>query len=77
MRGAVLAGIWGAGKTSTYRRTLTALADHCDHLLAIPQAATMTTATYTPGTPDQHIEAVHTITDHLATYLNGVETHWQ
>lgn len=77
MRGAVLAGIWGAGKTSTYRRTLAALAGHCDHLLALPQAATVTTATYTSGTPAQHADTVHTIAENLTTYLTSIETRWQ
>ncbi len=77
MRGAVLAGIWGAGKTSTYRRTLTALASQCDHLIALPQAATVTTATYTSGTPAQHTDTIYAIAENLTTYLTSIETHWQ
>lgn len=78
MRGAVLAGVWGAGKTTIYRRVLTTLVSRgCDHLLALPQAASVTTHTYRPGNPREHGDALLGWLQKLGDYLHEVDTRFQ
>ncbi|GAA4899243.1 hypothetical protein GCM10023405_19010 [Streptomonospora salina] len=70
MRGCVLAGVWGAGKTSVYHRALARLvASGCESLIAMPQAATLTTHTYSPGAPHEHADRILTWLDHVTAFL--------
>lgn len=74
MRGCVLAGVWGAGKTSVYQRTLERLAEAgYASLIAMPQAATITTHTYTSGTPHEHATHIMSWLDQLTSFLE--DTH--
>jgi primosomal protein N' len=44
--------VWGAGKTSVYERINARLvAEGCEALISLPQAATITAHTYAPGGP--------------------------
>ncbi|MEV5835080.1 hypothetical protein [Nocardia sp. NPDC052112] len=70
MRGCVLAGVWGAGKTTVYQRILAHLIDaDCQSVFALPQAATITTHTYTAGSAVDHTAEIlswlHTLTGFL------------
>lgn len=74
MRGCVLTGVWGAGKTSVYRRIITRLTDAgCQSLIAMPQAATITTHTYTPGKPHEHAANIVSWLDKLTAFLEDIE----
>lgn len=78
MRGCVIAGVWGAGKTAIYRRVLSAIVSlGCDHLLALPQAASITTHTYRPGSPSEHAEALLSWLRTLSGYLDDVDTRFR
>ncbi|MCR3721173.1 hypothetical protein LY15_003160 [Prauserella flava] len=78
MRGCVLAGVWGAGKTSVYQRTLGRLAAAgCESLIAMPQAATITTHTYTPGAPHEHAAHILSWLDHLTAFLEETNRRFQ
>jgi hypothetical protein len=78
MRGCVLAGVWGTGKSEIYRRVLTTLTSRgCDHLLALPQAASVTTCTYRPGTPQDHAAALLSWLQTLTDYLQEVDTRFR
>ncbi len=78
MRGCVLAGVWGAGKTSVYHRTLGHLvAAGCESLIAMPQAATITTHTYTPGEPHEHAAHILSWLDRLTAFLEETNHRFQ
>lgn len=74
MRGAILTGVWGAGK-STISNLVTArlIAQDCQSLLALPQAATVTAHTYTPGTPADHAVAIMEWLNSLIRFLEDSE----
>jgi hypothetical protein len=78
MRGCVLIGVWGAGKTSVYRRTIARLVDQgCQSLIAMPQAATLTTHTYAPGSPHEHATAILSWLDSLTGFLEELDHRFQ
>ncbi len=78
MRGCVLAGVWGAGKTSVYQRSLGRLvAAGCESLIAMPQAATITTHTYTSGAPHEHAAHILSWLDHLTAFLEETNRRFQ
>ena len=78
MRGCVLAGVWGAGKTSVYQRTVARLVkDECESLIAMPQAATITTHTYTPGQPHEHATKILSWLDALTAFLEEIDRRFQ
>ncbi|MEU6190238.1 hypothetical protein [Nocardia sp. NPDC047038] len=74
MRGCVVVGVWGAGKTTVYQAVLTRLvAAGCESLIAMPQAATLTTHTYTDSDPAKQAEAMVEWIEHLTTFLCDVD----
>jgi hypothetical protein len=74
MRGCVLAGVWGAGKTSVYQCIAAQLiAQGCQSLITLPQAATLTTHTYAPGTPAEHAATIRSWLHNLATFLEDLD----
>ena len=74
MRGCVLIGVWGAGKTSVYRGTIARLVDQgCESLITMPQAATLTTHTYRPGSSLEHARAIRSWLDSLTGFLEDLE----
>lgn len=78
MRGCVLAGVWGAGKTSVYLRTVARLVkDGCQSLIAMPQAATITTHTYAPGQPHEHAANILSWLDALTAFLEEMDRRFQ
>lgn len=78
MRGCVLVGVWGAGKTSVYQRTVARLTTAgCQSLIAVPQAATITTHTYAPGTPAEHAGRIVSWLNHLTTFLEETNQRFQ
>lgn len=78
MRGCVLAGVWGSGKTSVYRRIVERLvAAGCQSLIAMPQAATITTHTYTPGAPHEHAARIMSWLDRLTAFLEETDRRFQ
>lgn len=77
MRGCVLTGVWGAGKTTVYQRVVERLvADGCQALIAFPQAATITTHTYAPGDDHEHATGMRSWLDRLAGFLEDVDGRW-
>lgn len=74
MRGCILAGVWGAGKTSVFQRVV-GLLQHAgvQSLIAMPQAATITTHTYRPGAPHQHAREIRSWLETLTTFLEDVD----
>lgn len=78
MRGCVLAGVWGAGKTSVYQRTIARLVKSgCQSLVAMPQAATITTHTYTSGEPHEHAANIVSWLNSLTTFLEDIDRRFQ
>lgn len=78
MRGCVLAGVWGAGKTSTYKRSIARLiAGGCESVIAMPQAATITTHTYAPGSTTDHAAGIQSWLDDLTSFLEGLDDRFQ
>lgn len=78
MRGCVLTGVWGAGKTSVYKRTVAQLVKGgCESLVAMPQAATITTHTYSPGQPGDHATAILSWLDALTAFLEEIDRRFQ
>jgi transposase InsO family protein len=78
VRGCVLAGVWGAGKTSVYQRTVARLVkDGCQSLVSMPQAATITTHTYAPGQPHQHAANILSWLENLTTFLEEIDRRFQ
>jgi len=74
----VLAGVWGAGKTSVYQRSVTRLiASGCQSLIALPQAATLTTHTYAPGNAADHAVGIRSWLDNLAAFLEDLDRRFQ
>ena len=74
MRGCVLIGVWGAGKTTVCRRVVDLLnADGCESLISIPQAATITTHMYMPGSTEDRAAAILSWIDLLATFLEDLD----
>ncbi|MFX0576932.1 hypothetical protein [Nocardia nepalensis] len=74
MRGCVLTGVWGAGKTTVYQRILTRLLSaDCQSMVAVPQAATITTHTYTSGDHDSHIARILSWLHELTGFLEQVD----
>lgn len=74
----MLAGVWGAGKTSVYRRTIAQLvADGCQSLITMPQAATLTTHTYTPGDPHEQATGIRSWLDNLTAFLEDLDHRFQ
>lgn len=74
MRGCVLTGVWGAGKTSIYQRVIARLVDSgCQSMVAMPQAATITTHTYTPGRAAEHAIAVQSWLHNLTGFLTDLD----
>lgn len=74
MRGCVLAGVWGAGKTLVYQRTVTRLVKSGrQSLVAMPQAATITTHTYTPGEPHDHATNIMSWLNSLTAFLEEID----
>ncbi|WP_131784639.1 hypothetical protein [Protofrankia symbiont of Coriaria ruscifolia] len=78
MRGCVLAGVWGAGKTSIYERVAARLIDSgCQSLIAMPQAATMTTHTYAPGDGADHAAGILSWLGNLTAFLEDLDRRFQ
>lgn len=78
MKGCVLAGVWGAGKTSVHQRTVARLVkDGCQSLISMPQAATITTHTYTPGHPSDHAANILSWLDALTAFLEELDRRFQ
>jgi hypothetical protein len=78
VRGCVLTGVWGAGKTSVYERTVTRLiASGCQSLIAMPQAATVTTHTYVPGDAADHAAGIRSWLGSLAAFLEDLDCRFQ
>lgn len=78
MRGCVLIGVWGAGKTSVYQRTTARLINQgCQSLITMPQAATLTTHTYTQGSPHEHAASILSWLDRLTTFLEDLDRRFQ
>jgi hypothetical protein len=74
MRGCVLIGVWGVGKTSVFGRINTRLVETgCQSLICVPQAATLTTHTYMPGGPHEHATAILSWLDRLTGFLEDVD----
>ncbi|WP_197672067.1 hypothetical protein [Alloactinosynnema sp. L-07] len=74
----MLAGVWGAGKTSIYQRVLAQLAEGgCQSLIAMPQAATITTHTYTPGSGGDHATAILSWLNALTDFLTDLDRRFQ
>ncbi|MGH3623495.1 MAG: hypothetical protein ACRDQ5_17135 [Sciscionella sp.] len=66
--------MWGAGKTSVYQRTVGRLvAAGCESLIAMPQAATITTHTYAPGAPHEQASHILSWLDHLIAFLEETD----
>lgn len=78
MRGCVLAGVWGAGKTSVYERVVARLiTSGCQSMIAMPQAATVTTHTYGPGDEEDHALGIKSWLDNLTAFLGDVDHRFQ
>jgi hypothetical protein len=78
MRGCMLAGVWGAGKTTVYQRCLARLiADGCQSLIALPQAATLTTHTYTSGSRADQMAGIRSWLHNLTSFLEDVDRRFQ
>ncbi|MGH3567094.1 MAG: hypothetical protein ACRDRH_13895 [Pseudonocardia sp.] len=78
MRGCLLAGVWGAGKTTVYQRCIARLiADGCQSLIALPQAATLTTHTYTSGSSIDHMAGIRSWLDNLTSFLEDLDQRFQ
>lgn len=78
MKGCVLIGVWGAGKTSVYQRTMARLVDQgCQSLITLPQAATLTTHTYAPGGPHEHAASILSWLDSLTAFLEDLDHRFQ
>lgn len=78
MRGCVLAGVWGAGKTSVYERVVARLiASGCQSLIAMPQAATLTTHTYAPGGTTDHAAGILSWLSNLTAFLEDSDRRFQ
>ncbi len=78
MRGCVLAGVWGAGKTAVYQRCAAELiASGCESLIALPQAATLTTHTYTTGSSADHMAGVRSWLENLTAFLEDTDRRFQ
>lgn len=78
MRGCVLAGVWGAGKTTVYQRAVARLvAGGCQSLITMPQAATLTTHTYATGSTSHHAAGILSWLSNLAGFLEDVERRFQ
>lgn len=78
MRGSLLAGVWGAGKTTVYQRCVGRLiTDGCQSLIALPQAATLTTHTYTSGTASDHLAGIRSWLDNLTSFLEDLDRRFQ
>jgi hypothetical protein len=74
----VLAGVWGAGKTTLMRACATRLAAHpCDHLIVVPQAATVTTHTYTRRSAAEQAAGMGAWIETLTGYLEVVDAAWR
>lgn len=74
----MLAGVWGAGKTSVYQRSVARLvANGCQSLIAIPQAATLTTHTYAPGSTADHVTSIQSWLSNLAAFLDDLNRRFQ
>jgi hypothetical protein len=74
----VLAGVWGAGKTSVYQRTAARLLkDGCQSLITMPQAATITTHTYTSGQPHEHAANILSWLEVLTAFLEEIDRRFQ
>lgn len=70
----MLAGVWGAGKTSVYQRTVARLVkDGCQTLITMPQAATITTHTYTPGQQHEHAANILSWLEALTAFLEEID----
>lgn len=78
MRGCVLAGVWGAGKTSVYQRTIARLvSDGCQSLITMPQAATLTTHTYTTGDSHEQAAGIRSWLESLTAFLEDLDRRFQ
>jgi hypothetical protein len=74
----VLAGVYGAGKTSVYQRTVARLVkDGCQSLVSMPQAATITTHTYAPGQPHDHAANILSWLKTLTAFLEEIDRRFQ
>ncbi|KIA61366.1 hypothetical protein FG87_31200 [Nocardia vulneris] len=74
MRGCVIAGVWGAGKTSVYQRILAHLVDaDCQSVLAVPQAATITTHTYMDASVPSKADGILSWLRELTTFLEDAD----
>lgn len=74
MRGCVITGVWGAGKTSVYQRTIAQLLNSgCESLIAMPQAATLTTHTYTAGDDHEHAAGILSWVQALTAFLEDLD----
>lgn len=74
MRGVILTGVWGAGKTTVHGSVLRRLAAaDCQHVVAIPQAATITTHTYAPGDAAAHVSAILQWLENLTGHLEDTD----
>lgn len=78
MRGFILTGVWGAGKTTLYRHLQHRLvASGCQSLITLPQAATITTHTYTSGDNNDQAANLLAWLASLTTFLGDVDRRWQ
>lgn len=74
----MLAGVWGAGKTTLMRACAARLAEHpCDHLIVVPQAATVTTHTYTHGSAVEQAASMSAWIENLTGHLEVVDAAWR
>lgn len=75
MRGAIVTGVWGAGKSSVCHHIRARLvASGCETLICIPQAATITTHTYIPGTTAaEHAAGVLSWMSELTRFLTDTD----
>jgi hypothetical protein len=74
VRGCVIAGVWGAGKTSIYERVVARLiSSGCQSLITLPQATTLTTHTYAPGDPASQAAEILSWLENLSAFLKDAE----
>lgn len=74
----MLTGVWGAGKTSVLQR-ITGLLHRAEvqSLVTMPQAATITTHTYRPGSPHEHLLQVLSWLETLTAFVEDLDRRFQ
>ena len=74
----MIAGVWGAGKTSVYQRCVARLVSGgCQSLITMPQAATLTTHTYAPGGISEHAGNIQAWLANLTSFLEDLDRRFQ